>query len=463
MNCPQNNEYEDHLLPVAKKARLDASATASREAGATPESSQTVEAEVNLEGPKTRRCEVCEKDLPRSKYGKKQWNKAYGGWQCQACVHSEARRVHRLSREAETQATQEDKRNRHEQKKSDQAAKQKQIEVEGGKAMTVFDKERRCLGCQQVKPRSDYSGKQWKQLFRECTKCVHIRQQQKQTQPGSTHNKTNSQVQEKVCSGCDLSRKSSEFSPKQWKHSHDADRWCKLCWADEELARDYHRRAIAAYQNETGDDDKKRPSKKRCFACHEFKEATPTNFSGKQQKKPYGICVPCVEILQAARRQKYSSASSEDVTKQCSVCREPKGYDDFAREQWKGNNKIDRKCRLCAAAHVREQDEHRCAERAYQEQQQQQSLNKEASTTTRATKQSPNTSCTSNSTSNTGTMSAMRRCFQCKQFQWGERFSGRQWTKTYATCKICTVTKDAPSMAIQTTKAATTIGSSTSN
>ena len=461
MNRPQNSIVEDPLpVPVAKKARLqEETASSSRgegEQGVTPELSQT---EANLEGV-TRRCEVCEKDLPRSKYGKKQWNKAYGGWQCQPCVHSESQRVHRLSREAETQTAQADKRNRHEQKMSDQSAKQQQVEIEGGTTTTVFARERRCLGCKQVKLRSSYSGKQWKQLFRECINCVLKRQEQKNTQPGSTLNNTNSQVQEKVCSGCDLSKKSSDFSPKQWKHGHDADRWCKICWADEELAREDHRKAIAAYQTETGDDDKKRPSKKRCFACHEFKEATPANFSGKQQKKPYGICAPCVEILQAARRQKYSNTSSENVTKQCSVCQEPKGYGDFAREQWKGNNKTDRKCRLCAAVHVKEQDEHRRAERVHQKQQQ--SFGDGASATWTTTNQSPNTACTS-SMPNTSATLAMRRCFQCKQFQEVEGFSGRQWTKTYATCKTCTVTNNTPSIAIDNTGGGATAGSSATN
>lgn len=31
----------------------------------------------------------------------------------------------------------------------------------------------------------------------------------------------------------------------------------------------------------------------------------------------------------------------------------------------------------------------------------------------------------------------LRRCYTCKIFATQEGFSGRQWTKTYATCKRC--------------------------
>lgn len=332
--------------------------------------------------PDTRKCELCEGDRPRSCYSKKQWNKPYGGWNCQACSAEQRAK----QRNSEHELSQQDKQNRHDQKVSDQAAKTK----------GTFQTERRCLTCHSIQPRTAYSGKQWKQLFRECQECVQVRQDSKNRQPPRAKvSQANTNFVDRLCSSCREIKHKPDFSPKQWKNPQDADRLCKECWAEEEEAKEDHR-VIEA------EEKKLNPAlidKKRCFACHEFKDKK--YFSGKQQKKAYGICAPCVLVVQEERHR-------QKTARICSACQEEKGWDNFAREQWK-TNKAERRCRPCAAVHVCARDEHRLAEQMEQRDKKEEDA-------------------------------ATRLCFSCTKFHTEDGFSGRQWTKTYATCKTCSAT-----------------------
>ena len=337
-------------------------------------------------GIETRKCELCLGDHPRSCYSKKQWNKTYGGWNCQDCNANQRAQL----RTDQQELTQQNKQNRHTQKISDQAAKQ----------MGAFMTERRCITCQQTKLRTEYSGKQWKQLFRECQGCTQARLEFNRNGNGNGNGNSDNHknVVDRLCSGCHEIKHRPDFSPKQWKNPQDADRLCKECWAEEELAKEDHRLRIEAEEISPHPGSSSSSSvveKKRCFACHKFKVKL-VDFSGKQQKKTYGICIPCVIIVQGARHR-------QKTVRICSSCQGKKGLGDYAREQWK---KPKGRCRTCAAAHVHEQEEHRQAELMQQQNRKKDDV-------------------------------PVRKCLACKEFQNENGFSARQWTKTYATCKTC--------------------------
>ena len=369
---PEQGEATD--LPPKKKLKTSDSggddtttSTTDNEEGVTITSTPTFAPEFDgrVPGPDsgadTRRCELCQRDRPRSCYGKKQWNKPYGGWSCQECS-GQQREKERIEQQ---ELSQQDKQNRHDQKIADQAAK----------TQDTFSTERRCLTCRTTKPRTGYSGKQWKQLFRECQECVHIRQTAcNRGQPPRNKALSSSQQQQpnfnnvvdRLCSSCCQLKHRPEFFPKQWKTPQDADRLCKQCWAEEEEAKEQHRASVESVKTKQDPDV---ADKKRCFACHEFKciqqshQSPSPSFSKKQLSKPYGICIPCIVVLQEERHRQKNTCV-------CSVCHEEKGWDQFAHEQRKSNKAV-RRCRTCAADHVRDREEHRLAEQQQQQQQQQ--------------------------------------------------------------------------------------------
>lgn len=318
---------------------------------------------------------------------------------CNPCLSAERADA----RSSEKESALLDKQQRHHQKIIDQTAK----------ADGTFhgpDAKRRCLICQQTKPRGEYSGKQWKQLYRECKICVNERQSSgvpKKRHPGEVEAELR-QIVERLCSGCKGTKGRNDFSPKQWKNPLDLDRMCKVCWAEEEVAREEHRAAEEKEKCRRGNDPHS-PMTKRCYACHIFKALEA--FSSKQKKKSYGVCTPCVAVLQEERRR---DANRAKTARLCFVCKVEKGLDGYAREQWK---RADRRCRVCATEHVKARDEHRLAEKLVKEER-----NRVASIAV----DSSNPPLT-------------RRCFECKEFKQVDGFSGRQWMKTYATCRECSL------------------------
>mmetsp|Transcript_30039 Transcript_30039/g.36639 ORF Transcript_30039/g.36639 Transcript_30039/m.36639 type:complete len:425 (-) Transcript_30039:47-1321(-) len=342
----------------------------------------------------THTCESCIKSLPRASYTKKQWNKVYGGWICNNCLAEQRS----LLRDAEKEAQRLDKQNRHEQKLIDQK----------GKADGTFDgidAIRRCLICQVSKPRKEYSGKQWKRLFRECESCVTVRMEsgEKKKRPVGQVQAELLQIVSRFCSRCGDTKAKSDFSPKQWKQPADGERMCKVCWRREENARYEHRSAIEQEEIRR-ENNPLLPMTKLCFTCHNFK--SPEAFSSNQRKKLYGSCTECVVVVHDRRRQGILQVKKARV---CSICHLEKAFEDYARGQFA---RIDRRCRICAAAYVKERDEHRLAEKEMEDKRR---LCEERG------KKSPLT----------------KRCFGCKLFKDVDGYSGRQWNKIFATCRAC--------------------------
>ena len=286
-----------------------------------------------------RKCESCLMLKPRSKYNKKQWSKVYGGWRCLDCFAQE--RV--KQREDASKAVQTLKQNQHEQKLREQSAKKDGI----------FMDRRPCFQCTRNKSKTEYSGKQWKKLYRQCQECVTangflptmVIEPEK-----TTKNKGGYSDGSKYCSGCKESKLKVDFPPQQWAEPVNAERLCTPCYEEEGVAKSEHIQISNNHPNE---------NEKRCYACHRF---LPTEeYSSKQVSKKYGICVGCVEIIRQDRKEDLIKAKQVS-TRPCSICGIQKKSGEFGRGQWK---RSDPRCKVCAVILVQKMDKHRQLEKEY--------------------------------------------------------------------------------------------------
>jgi len=330
-------------------------------------------------------CDSCGLDKPRYRNkitNTQQLDEIYGGrysWNCSDC--SEV--VRRNEKEEEDQRL---KQRQHAQKLADQNAK----------TAGTFMEARPCMQCvsptNKHKTRDEYTGKQWKKLYRQCKQCVETNGFQQvllDDHNGDKKRKNGS----RFCSGCKDTKLVADFTADQWRHSVDAERLCKPCDEQEGKAKREHKRLA---------DQQPDANLKRCYACHTF-QRVDDNFSNKQQKKVYGMCTPCVTIIHAERKNDNARAR-ETSTRACSECGVQKTISHFGGGQW--SKRSDPRCRPCATDLVQRQEVHRQEEKEQR------------------TKEEEN-------------QKRKRRCYDCGQFGESPVYSARQWTKTYPSCLDC--------------------------
>uniref|UniRef100_A0A7S4HUF8 Stc1 domain-containing protein n=1 Tax=Odontella aurita TaxID=265563 RepID=A0A7S4HUF8_9STRA len=385
------------------------------------------EEDYNDGGPEVRRCENCGFDRPRTSYHRRQWAKPYGGWTCTFCVEEAIKQ----RRDAEKEEIRRDKAERHEHVMSDKVVKEAGIWKEGGP--------RRCFTCKEYKEQEDYSNKQWKTLYRECSSCIRTRKESgiERRKPiglvaaSNAPSLSSGSPMLRVCCTCRGEKTRDGFSKKQWRNPSNMLRMCSSCHQDEERRKAKHKAELEeeAARRKT---DLSLPERRRCFSCGTFGESA--DFSSKQWGKNYGRCARCIETERAAKRAGGASdnktntdaenseggnAADGEVSKRmCGGCNINCPRDAFARAQWKRSSS-DRRCRACAAKDVKERDEHIAAEANIRKEQDNVASGRDSESAL------------------TDEKKENRRCFRCKTFQTFEAFSTKQWKKTYRTCKEC--------------------------